>query len=63
MGSVRVDWDGSGCGEELNEDDSGEDQDGSQKGAVPEMLMQDEKGGQACEDGFEGEENCGVSGR
>ena len=43
-------------------DRAGEDQSGPQKGAWAKVLVQNQEGGQAGEDWFEGEEDGGVGG-
>ena len=51
------------CGEQFDASDAGEDEGGTQEGAGSKMLMQDKKGGQAGEDGFESEQDSGVGWR
>jgi len=48
------------CGEQFDAGDACEDEGGTQEGAASEMLVKDEKGGQAGEDWFEGEEDRSV---
>ena len=47
---------------EFGGEDSEENEGGSAKSAFAEMLVEEDKGGEPGEDGFEGEDECGVGG-
>lgn len=49
--------------QELNDEDSGEDEGGTEQGAAAQDVVEDEERGEPAEDGFEGEDEDGVSGR
>jgi hypothetical protein len=55
-----VDGEWSGCRKQFGEGNAGEDKGCSYEGTAAKMLVQDEEGGQAGEDWFEGEEDRGV---
>ncbi len=52
-----------GCGDELGESDSGDDESRTGERAGAEMLMQKDQRGEPGEDGFERENDGGVRGR
>ena len=52
-GSSGWDFGGVDGGEELGEEDAGEDEGGAEHGAGGEALVEDERGGEGAEDGFE----------
>ena len=54
---------GVGGGEQLNDEDAGEDEDCAEEGAAAEGLVQEGKAGEPGEDGFEREQEDGVGGR